>query len=144
MARVKLTTEQAQELRSRPVAKQKGAVRRREAERELELNTPEPKVKVRRGEQPVVTVSAGEIRGIMNETLARAYAEIFSGMQTHDENENVDPAIQEEVYILTLTMFYGNDVDLPRTGLSIREDGNASKDMKSCAACQRKEDSNGG
>lgn len=132
-ARVKMTTEEATALRGRPVAKGKGAIKQREAERELETDV--KVIRTRKSEQTTQTVGGGALRGVLEETAARVYGEIFSGMDTHDENGIVDREIQEEVYILALTMLVGNDIDLPRQGLRMKDDANASANMKSCREC---------
>lgn len=137
MARVKMTTAEAQALRSRPVAKGKGIRKARQAERELEGKV--GPVRVRKSEQPIRSennVSAKSLKGLVGETMARCYAEIFPGMKTHDEFGIVDREIEEEAYILSLTIMVGNDNDLPRTGLKMREDGKASSTMKTCRSCE--------
>jgi len=132
--RVKMTREDAQALRKRPVAKGKGAVKARADERELEKD-----VKVIRTKKstPISqsTVGGNELRGVMDDSMARVYGEIFSGMATHDEDGVVDREIKEEVYILALTMICGNDIETPRQGISIKEDAKASANMKTCREC---------
>jgi hypothetical protein len=131
--RVKINDHDAQALRSRPVAKGKGASKQREAERELEKDV--KVIRTKKSESQTQTVGGGSLRGVMEETMARVYGEIFSGMSTHDEDGIVDREIKEETYILGLTMAVGNENDLPRMGLSMREDAKASANMKSCKEC---------
>lgn len=66
-------------------------------------------------------VSMGGVRGVVSETMARVYAEIWPSMQTHDERGRVMSETSEECYILGLTMLVGNDDDKPRQGLKMRE-----------------------
>ena len=79
-------------------------------------------------------VSGGEIRGIIDETLARTYNELFPSMSTTDEDGNVDVEIREEAYIITLDMVVGNDIQLPRTGLKLREDKKIADTAVFCKA----------
>ena len=132
--REKMTTEQAQALRTRPVAKGKGSVKARAKERELETNVKQIRHKSG-GPAITQTVDAASLRGVMEDSMARVYGEIFGGMSTHDEDGVVDREIREEVYIMALTMIVGNDIETPRQGLSIREDAKASANMKTCKEC---------
>lgn len=66
-------------------------------------------------------VPAGSLRGVMGETIARVYGELWPSFQTHDENGNVDVELAEEAYILGLTMVLGNGEDTPRMGLKIKD-----------------------
>jgi hypothetical protein len=137
MKRVKMTTEDAQALRERPVARGKAAAKQREADRALETD-----VKVIRTRKTDTNakpelhgVPGNSIIGVAQETMARVYGEIYSGMSTHDEEQNVILDISEEVYILALTMVVGNDHDIPRMGLTIKEDTKISTTMKTCKGC---------
>ena len=66
-------------------------------------------------------VSGGVLRGVMSETMARVYEELFPTMSVRDEQGTVDIEIQEETYILGLTMICGTDDFKPRKPLKIRE-----------------------
>lgn len=67
-------------------------------------------------------VSGGALRGMMEETMARVYGEMFPTMTTRDSTtDEVDLEIREEAYILQLTMVCGNDDYKPRKGLKIRD-----------------------
>lgn len=138
MARVKMTNEQAQALRSRPVAKGKHLRQEREHDRELEKEVKVVRVKkaAANAKPELHPVSGGAVKAIAEESMARVYREVFTGMSTHDEDGVVDREISEEAYILTLTMIVGNDVDLPRQGLSMKEDAKASAHMISCKECE--------
>lgn len=99
----------------------KGKQRRSEREEDAQL---EKLAKVRERPAEGVTdsrVRAIEVRSVVEETMARVYAELFPSKQTHDENGTVDVEIKEEAYIVTLFMFVGNNAYQPRRGLKIRE-----------------------
>jgi hypothetical protein len=67
-------------------------------------------------------IGGASLRGMMQETMARCYSEMFPTMTTHQAGtDEVDLEIQEEAYILGLTMVCGTDDYLPRRGLKIRE-----------------------
>lgn len=80
-------------------------------------------------------VSAGALRGIMSETIARVYEEMWPGMNVRIADEPNDE-MKEEAYILSLTMIVGNATDLPRRGLKIRDTEMTMHDSlcKRCAA----------
>lgn len=65
-------------------------------------------------------VGGGALRGVMSETIARVYEEIWPGISVR-VGDDPDLEIQEEAYILSLTMIVGNNEELPRKGLKIRE-----------------------
>lgn len=67
-------------------------------------------------------VGGGALRGVMSETIARVYEEIWPGIDVRAGGDEPDDEIKEEAYILGLTMIVGNNVDTPRRGLKIRED----------------------
>ena len=70
------------------------------------------------------TVGAAELRGVMEETMARVYGEIWPGMRTHHErgwDHGVDSEIGEEAYILSLYMMFGDAGEKPRRGVKVRE-----------------------
>ncbi len=135
--RVKMTDADAQALRKAPVARGKGSAKQREKERELETD-----VKVIRTRKTAANAKpelhhlpASQVIGVMCETMARCYEEMFSKMSAHDEEGNVVLDISEECYVLALTMYVGNDIDMPRQGLSVKEDAKASSTMKFCKEC---------
>ena len=135
--RVKMTDEQAQAVRKVPVARGKGAVKQREAERELEQDVKVIRTKktAPNAKPELHRVSGGEVLGVMKETMARVYGEIYPVMSTHDEEENVILDISEEAYVLAITMFVGNDIDTPRQGLVIKEDSKIAASLKFCKEC---------
>lgn len=99
----------------------KGKRRRSEREEQAEL---EKTVKVpTRAVQGVSDsrVRASDIRGVIEETIARIRAELYPSLQTHDDNGNVTAEIKEEAYILSLVMIVGHDSFQPRQGLTLRE-----------------------
>ena len=130
--RKKMTAKQAKDFTSnnnRPVAKKK-------ADRKIgDSVTKEITTHKKTSTQSWVDdrgISGGQIRGMAGETMARVYAEMWPGMQTHDEDGNVEVNISEEAYILMLTMKVGNGDYSPRRGLKIREAKMPT--MKFCAA----------
>lgn len=107
-----------------PVAKGKIKKRAREEDAELvEKATEKTSKRVRANTDPVdhKHVSAGAVRGVMDETMARVYQEMWPSMTVYDEFGNVDIEIKEESHILMLTMVTGNEDYQPRRGLKIRE-----------------------
>jgi hypothetical protein len=135
--RVKVTDQEAQSLRERPVAKGKASSKQREAERELQTNVKVIRTKKAdsNAKPELHSVPGSSLRAVMEESIARVYSEIFSGMSTHDEQDKVTLEISEEAYVLALTMVVGNDIDTPRQGLRIKDDDKASSTMKSCREC---------
>ena len=109
---------------SKPKAKAKVRQAERDHDEELGDKLAENVGKRRRQEEiPVDTkIGGGALRGIIQETMARVYGEIWPGMETHSEKEEPDIEIQEEAHILVLTMVLGNTEDTPRRGLKMRED----------------------
>ncbi len=99
----------------------KGKKRRSERQEDADL---EKKVTVRQKPAHGVTdsrVKAADVRGVVEETLARIYGDLFPSMTTHDEDENVDLEIREEAYVITLTMFVGSDDFTPRRNIPMKE-----------------------
>lgn len=125
--RVMISDDQAQQMLSgsgKPVAKNKK--RRSEIQHDAELEDKlSAKVagKVRPKAEPEhdSKIGAGALRGVMSETIARVYEEVWPGMQVRDGGEDPNDEIKEEAYILSLTMIVGNNEDTPRMGLKIRE-----------------------
>jgi hypothetical protein len=78
-------------------------------------------------------VGGGALRGVMSESIARVYEEIWPGMNVHQHGDPNDE-MKEEAYILSLTMILGNVEDTPRMGLKIRE-AEISEDMRLCKDC---------
>jgi hypothetical protein len=66
-------------------------------------------------------ITGGQLRGVVGETFARVYEELWPGMEVHGYDGSVDIEIAEEAYILSLTMIGGNMQDSPRQGLKINE-----------------------
>jgi hypothetical protein len=95
------------------------------------------KHKIPKSEVPVFSgVRGGSLKGVMSETMARVYEEIWPGMKTHDEYEGeVDLEISEEAYILMLTMKVGNDKDSPRKGLAMKEIEGFGDSLPACREC---------
>jgi hypothetical protein len=122
--RIELTQEDAEKLLGKPVAA--GKKRRSEIEHDTELEDKLTekigvhKVKKREPEHDT-KIGGGALRGIMTETIARVYEEMWPGMQVRGHNDEPDREIAEEAYILSLTMVVGNQVELPRKPLKIRE-----------------------
>ena len=116
MARKKMTQKDAEDFK-KPVAKNK-------ADRKL---GDEYLKKVGETRQPNTgyvdpkAVGGASLRGVMEETMARVYEEMWPSMTTRDGIDNVDIEIREEAYILGLTMICGNDDFKPRKGLKIRD-----------------------
>ena len=105
--------------------KAKGKKRRSEIEHDAELEgklTKKVSEHKREKQHPEhdSKVPAGSLRGVMGETIARVYEEIWPGMAVR-EHDDPNDEIMEEAYILSLTMLVGNNVDLPRTSMRIRE-----------------------
>ena len=99
----------------------KGKQRRSERQEDAEL---EKEVVVRQKPSHGVTdsrVKAADVRGVVEETLARIYGDLFPSMTTHDEDENVDVEIKEEAYVITLVMFVGHDDFTPRRSIPMKE-----------------------
>jgi hypothetical protein len=99
----------------------KGKQRRseREEDADLEKNLKTPKKAV---QKPVESrVRAADVRGVIEETLARVYGDLFPSLTTHDEDGNVDLEIKEEAYIITLVMYVGSDNYTPRQGVRLKE-----------------------
>lgn len=77
-------------------------------------------------------IGGASLRGMMEETMARCYGEMFPSMTTHQAGtDQVNLEIKEEAYILGLTMVCGTDDYLPRRGLKIRE-----KEMPTMKFCK--------
>ncbi len=99
----------------------KGKQRRTELERdaELEHNAEAPKKPAQRSSDS--RVAAVEIRGVMEDTFARVYGEMYPSMHVRNKKDELSLEIKEEAYILLLTMIVGHDDFQPRHGLTIRE-----------------------
>lgn len=82
----------------------------------------------------VTKISAGKWRPIMEETIARVTGEIFPGMKTHTGNA-VEIELKEFAYVLGLTMVAGNEKDLPRIPLKIKQ-ADISDTAKLCRECR--------
>lgn len=107
--------------------KAKGKKRRSEIEHDAELEGKLSKKvaehkRERREPEHDSKVGAGALRGIVSETIARVYEEIWPGIDVRAGGDEPDDEIKEEAYVLGLTMIVGNNVDTPRRGLKIRED----------------------
>lgn len=77
-------------------------------------------------------VSGGALQGVIQETIARVYTEMWPRLATHPGRYGeIDPEIAEEAYILNLTIALGNTVDNPRKGLKVR-DSKISNDARFC------------
>lgn len=111
-------------LNGKPVAK--GKVKRAEKKHDSDLEGKMAQ-KVAENAKPhdrsndPTKVSGASIRGVMQETIGRCYEEFWPGMNVTGHDGNVDVEIQEEAYILMLTMLVGNDKFTPRRGLKIKE-----------------------
>jgi hypothetical protein len=124
--RVMISDDEAQQMlvgTGRPKAK--GKKRRSEIQHDADLEGKLSKKvaeKVRPKAEPEhdSKVGAAALRGVMSETIARVYEEVWPGMGVRDGEEPNDE-IKEEAYILCLTMIVGNNEDTPRMGLKIRE-----------------------
>lgn len=81
------------------------------------------------------TVRGGAIQGVVGETMARVYGELWPGMKTHDSEDAVDVEINEEAYILMLTMKVGNDNYKPRKGLALKEIEGMGDELPLCREC---------
>lgn len=125
-SRVMISDDEAQKLLTgsgKPKAK--GKKRRTEIEHDTDL---EGKLSKKVAENPREKrhpehdsrVGGGALRGVMSETIARVYEEIWPGMSVRVSDDPNDE-IREEAYILSLTMIVGNNEDTPRMGLKIRE-----------------------
>lgn len=124
--RVEINAEQAEKLlNKKPTAK--GKKRRDEIQEDAEF---EGKMSEHVAKQPRKKaevevdskVNAGDIRGVMTETIARVYEEIWPGINVRNGGtETPDQDMAEEAYILGLTMVVGNTVELPRQPLKIRD-----------------------
>jgi hypothetical protein len=131
---VEITKDQAESLKSgKPMARGKRRRSERQHDHELEGKLEKRVAEHKRVKQEPETdskVGAGALRGVASETIARVYEEIWPGMNVH---RNGDPNIemQEEAYILVLTMIVGNGEDTPRKGLKIRE-AEISGDARFC------------
>lgn len=113
-----------QQLEYKPQAKGKLRQTEIKADEELEGRMTDAQTKTKKPKHDDVdprAVGGGALRGVMQETFARVYEEIWPGMETRDHKGDVDIEIKEEVYILCLTMKVGNDEDKPRRGLKMRE-----------------------
>jgi hypothetical protein len=122
-------------LSGKPVAKGK----RRKAEREHDdalavKMTGKTKVRQREPENDPTRVSGGVIRGIVAETIARCYGEFWPGMVTHEDGLPT-LEIQEEAYILQLTMMVGNPTYTPRRGLKMKEIEGLGDTLPTCQEC---------
>lgn len=136
MARVGMTAEAVKEFQ-KPVAKKKVKQRERRDDDQLadkhskhvgERRRPSGSIELdRKHASPV------ETRGVMQETMARVYEEMWPSMTVRNEFGDVDIEIQEETYILSLAMFVGTPHYMPRRGLKIREDDDASSNINFCA-----------
>ena len=91
----------------KPVAKKKVKITKKKRQ--------EPVQEVRHG------IGGDALRGVMQETMCRVYEEMFPGHEFRDGGDNPDLEIQEETYILGLTMVAGRDDYAPRRGLKIKE-----------------------
>lgn len=80
-------------------------------------------------------VGGDVIKAVVSDTLARCYKEIWPGMNTEDEFGNVDLEIQEEAYIVQLTMLVGSDHFTPRRGLKIKEVNGLGDSLPTCKGC---------
>jgi hypothetical protein len=124
---VEITEEHAQQLLSgKAKPKAKGKKRRDEIQHDVDLEAKmTEKVgthkREKRDAETDSKVSAGDLRGVVSESIARVYEEIWPGMRVRQGDETPDLEIQEEAYILVLSMVCGNNVDVPRRGLKIRE-----------------------
>lgn len=124
--RVMISDDEAEQMLApsgKPVAKNKK--RRSEIQHDAELEDKlSAKVagKVRPKAEPEhdSKIGAGALRGVMSETIARVYEEVWPGMNVR-EHDDPNDEIKEEAYILSLTMIVGNNEDTPRMGLKIRE-----------------------
>lgn len=123
--RVKISDEEAKAIIGKRKPSAKGKKRRTEIEHDHELEDKLSKrvaenKRERREPEHDSKVGGGALRGVMSETIARVYEEMWPGMSVRDgEEPNIE--IKEEAYILSLTMILGNNEDTPRMGLKIRE-----------------------
>ncbi len=123
MSRKGMTAEAVKNFK-KPLAKKKARAAGRAHDDELEGQMTAKVTSVKRERQDYTdskSISAGALRGIMDETIARVYAEIWPSMTTTDDYGNVHHDLREESYILSLTMVCGNFDYSPRKGLKMRE-----------------------
>lgn len=126
MARVKMDSKAVENFKKKaPVAKGKKRKQEHEHDHELEGKLSEHQGKSKK-RAPEFGANAGipgnELRGVMDETMARVYSEIWPTMVTHEgSDDDVHYEIREESYILSLAMIAGRDEYQPRRGLRIRE-----------------------
>lgn len=134
MARVALTEEAVKQFQ-KPLAKKKLRQQEHDADEELATKHAEYAVKKSHKREDGLDhrhASPAEVRGVMSETMARVYEEMWPRMTTHDELGNVDIEINEETYILSLTMFTGNPNYIPRRALKIRDKEGVSEEISFC------------
>jgi hypothetical protein len=118
--------------------KAKGKKRRSEIEHDAELEgklTKRVSEHKREKQEPEhdSKVHADALRGMMSETIARVYEEMWPGMTVRTNEDEPNAEMAEEAYILSLTMILGNSEDTPRHGLKIRE-VEISNDIHFCKA----------
>lgn len=77
-------------------------------------------------------VDSGAIRGIVRETMARVYEEIWPRMETRNKKGDVNLQIAEEAHVLMLWMQYGHSDDRPRVGIPMREIEDFSEQARYC------------
>lgn len=142
MARVKADEKLVEDFKAGKVKPQaKGKIRRTEIKADAELegrmtDAQTKKPKARPGHEPDSKgVSLGSVKGVMNETFARVYEEIWPGMEVRDHHGEVALDVKEDAYILALTMLVGNDVDVPRKGLKMREIDGMGDNAPMCREC---------
>lgn len=119
MSRKKMTADAAKKFTGKVRAKNK-----RKQDAALEKSHTEhsvKKVKTAEKSSDPKNVHGGELRGVMMETMARVYEEMWPSMSPRDSAGTVDIEIQEEAYILQLTMICGTDNYKPRRALKIRD-----------------------
>lgn len=125
MARVGMSSNAVKKFKKGgPVAKGKKKKREQEDDEALEAKHAERQSKSRRKAPEYgrdAGISGGALRGVMDETMARVYEEMWPNMTTRDENDDVHYEIKEESYILALGMVTGRDEYQPRRGLKIKE-----------------------
>lgn len=117
----------------------KGKKRRTEIQHDAELEGQMTEhvathAKPKREPEIKTDIGGGQIRGVVQETMARVYEEIWPGMETHNNEGRIDLGISEEAYILMLTMKTGNADDSPRKGLRMKT-VEMSDDAPMCKEC---------
>ena len=123
MVKREITKKAAEKFLNAPPAA-KGKKRRTEIQHDAELEIKHTaKVAERRSERQETVdthVPADTLRGVVRETMARVYQEMWPSMIV-EFNGHVDVEIQEETYILVNSMMFGSPHVEPRQALKMRE-----------------------